>query len=117
MDNSSEPQRRQLQLASEKGASSWLTSLPLEEYGYLLNKQEFHDAIALRYNLTLSDLNRPKVCACGEANTINHCLTCILWLKIVCPKYATITKHSDLKNRVPDSVKYVEFSIIRYNTR
>ena len=37
--------RRQLDLISEKGASSWLTSLPLKEYGFILNKQEFHDAI------------------------------------------------------------------------
>ena len=36
---------RQLELLSEKGASSWLTSLPLKEYGFLLNKQEFQDAI------------------------------------------------------------------------
>ena len=33
--------QRQLDLLSEKGASSWLTSLPLKECGYLLNKQEF----------------------------------------------------------------------------
>ena len=41
----------QLELLSEKGASSWLTSLPLKEYGFLLNEQEFQDAISLRYNL------------------------------------------------------------------
>ena len=68
--------RRQLDLISEKGASSWLTSLPLKEYGFLLNKQEFHDAISLRYNLTLSTLNRNGICVCGEPNTINHCLVC-----------------------------------------
>ena len=33
-----------------EGASSWLTSLPLEKYGYVLNKQNFQDAICLRYN-------------------------------------------------------------------
>ena len=36
---------RQLELLSEKGASCWLTSLPLKDYGFLLNKQEFHDAL------------------------------------------------------------------------
>ena len=42
------------QLAAEKGASAWLTALPLKEYGYLMNKQQFSDAIALRYNLNLT---------------------------------------------------------------
>ena len=32
---------RLLDLASEKGASSWLTSLPLADYGFHLNKQHF----------------------------------------------------------------------------
>ena len=70
--------KRHIELISEKGASSWLTSLPLQEYGFVLNRQEFHDAISLRYNLTLSTLNRSGICACGEPNTINHCLTCKL---------------------------------------
>ena len=76
INNLSPTSTRQLELASEKGASSWLTSLPLKEYGFLLNKQEFHDAISLRYNLTLSTLNRNGLCVCGEPNTINHCLIC-----------------------------------------
>ena len=69
---------RQLELLSEKGASCWLTSLPLKEYGFLLNKQEFHDALALRYNLVLSSLDRHKQCICGQPNNIDHCLTCKL---------------------------------------
>ncbi len=76
LENESRSTKRQLNLLSEKGASSWLTSLPLKEYGFLLNKQEFQDAIALRYNLCLSNLDRPKYCICGNQNTINHCLTC-----------------------------------------
>ena len=51
--------RLMLELASEKGASSWLTALPIKEFGYLLNKQQFTDALCLRYNLTLKDC--PKV--------------------------------------------------------
>ena len=34
--NSTPAENRQLDLLSEKGASSWLTSLPLKEYGFLL---------------------------------------------------------------------------------
>jgi hypothetical protein len=57
-----------------KGASSWLSSVPLKSFGFMLNKQEFTDAIALRYNFTIKDLARK--CVCGEANTINHALSC-----------------------------------------
>ena len=38
-------EQRIIDLASEKSASSWLTSLPLAECGFVLNKQEFHYAI------------------------------------------------------------------------
>ena len=65
---------RHIELASEKGASCWLTSLPLSRLGFTLNKQEFHDAIALRYNFKLSNISR--TCICNEVNTINHALIC-----------------------------------------
>ncbi|XP_063678508.1 early endosome antigen 1-like [Bolinopsis microptera] len=64
------------QLAAEKGASAWLTALPLKEYGYLMNKQQFSDAIALRYNLNLED--SPKTCTCGQKYSANHALICKL---------------------------------------
>ena len=63
-----------IELASEKGASCWLTSLPLKRYGFLLNKQEFHDALCLRYNFAIK--LAAKTCACGEQYSVNHCLTC-----------------------------------------
>ena len=59
-----------IQLASEKGASTWLTSLPLKKYGFRLNKQQFRDAICLRYNLKLRDV--PKYCQCGQSYSIDH---------------------------------------------
>ena len=72
--NLTDTEKLQLDLASEKGASSWLTSLPLKKFGFILNKQEFTDAICLRYNLKLKDT--ANKCICGESNTINHALTC-----------------------------------------
>ena len=63
-----------LDLASEKEASSWLTSLPLESYGFTLNKPEFHDAMLLRYDFRIKDI--ASVCACGENNNVNHTLIC-----------------------------------------
>ena len=38
-----------MDLAQEKGASSWLTTLPLKEFNFALHKGAFRDAVALRY--------------------------------------------------------------------
>ena len=37
-------------LASEKGASSWLTTLPIDAHGFALHKGGFQDTLSLRYN-------------------------------------------------------------------
>ena len=65
-----------LELAHQKGASSWLTALPLKENNFVLNKEEFRDALALRYGWRPKHL--PQKCACGAVNTITHCLDCKL---------------------------------------
>ena len=36
-------------LAQEKGASSWLTAIPIQEHGFALHKSAFQGAVALRY--------------------------------------------------------------------
>ena len=61
-----------IDLASEKGASCWLTSLPLQRYGFVLNKQQFHDSICLRYNYSIK--LAAKVCACGEPYSLAELL-------------------------------------------
>ena len=38
-----------MSLAQEKGASSWLIALRMEEFGFTLHKGAFRDALALRY--------------------------------------------------------------------
>ena len=58
----------------DKGASSWLTTVPLVDQGLVLNKQEFRDSLRLRYNMPLSDL--PSKCVCGEKYTVRHALSC-----------------------------------------
>lgn len=70
----SEEKKRQLLLLREKGTSAWLTALPLIEHSFVLNKQEFHDGIALRYGLSLQ--NCPRICVCGTDNTNDHMLIC-----------------------------------------
>ena len=58
----------------EKGASSWLTILPLKEQGFNLTKDEFRDVLALRYNRKIKNL--PSKCACGQAFDTNHAMNC-----------------------------------------
>jgi len=41
--------QRAMDLNSETDSSSWLTVLPLQDQGFHLNKQEFWDALHLRY--------------------------------------------------------------------
>ena len=69
---------RNLALLSEKGASSWLTCLPLQSLNFTLNRQEWYDAISARYNLPLVGQTLPQNCACGEENTIDHLISCKL---------------------------------------
>ena len=45
-------QRNGVEQASERGALTWLTAIPLAKYGFGLNKQAFRDAICLRYGWT-----------------------------------------------------------------
>ncbi len=66
--------KRSMTLAQEKGASTWLTSLPIEEYGFALHKGAFRDALALRYSW--QPLRAPADCPCGSKFTIEHSLSC-----------------------------------------
>ena len=66
--------QRAAELASEKGAYSWLTALPVAAHGFAFHKSAFRDALCLRYNWTPTDL--PRACVCGAAFTIEHALTC-----------------------------------------
>ena len=51
---------RRMDMAQEVGASNWLTALPIRAKGFSLNKQEFVDAIALRYGWPIEGL--PQLC-------------------------------------------------------
>ena len=65
---------RAIELNKEKGAGSWLTVLPLQQHGYCLNKQEFRDAICLRYGWDIPNI--PPYCACDSRNNVDHTLIC-----------------------------------------
>ena len=66
--------RRAMDLASEKGASNWLTTLPIQEFGFSLHKGAFVDALALRYGWTPTRV--PVSCVCGSPFTVDHVLSC-----------------------------------------
>ena len=56
--------QRALNASSEKGASSWLSTLPIEEHGFALHKGAFRDALCLRYGWRPQNL--PANCICGK---------------------------------------------------
>ena len=62
------------ELSMKKGASSWLTILPLEKHDYALHKQAFRDALALRYGWLPTHI--PAYCSCGQPFSMQHVLLC-----------------------------------------
>ena len=70
------PKAQQLSMeqASEKGASSWLTTIPLSKYGFTLHKQAFRDALCLRFGWTPGRL--ASHCPCGQPFSVSHAFSC-----------------------------------------
>ena len=66
--------QRALEASTEKGASSWLSTLPITEHGFALHKGAFRDALCLRYGRR--PLRLPSHCICGGQFTIEHALSC-----------------------------------------
>ena len=74
IDSAPPKMKRMIELASEKGASSWLTVVPVSEMDLNLNKREFRDALNLRYDWPFKD--NPTRCACGDLFNIDHAMIC-----------------------------------------
>ena len=66
--------QRSMELAQEKGASSWLTALPVAEFGFTLHKSAFRDALCLRYGWMPS--RTPINCDCGSQFSVEHAMSC-----------------------------------------
>jgi len=64
--------KRAKELASEKGASSWLTALSITDHGFCLHKGAFHDAFCLRCKWTPPLL--PSSCVCGSSFQVDHAI-------------------------------------------
>ena len=69
-----ELQQRINEANQEPGSYNWLTTLPLKEFKYNLNKEQFWDALRLRYGWCMPRI--PSECACGNKFNIQHALSC-----------------------------------------
>ena len=49
LHNRPTPFQHSMELSQEKGASTWLTALPIDEHGFTMHKAAFRDSLALRY--------------------------------------------------------------------
>ena len=67
-------QNRLDEINCEKGASIWLTTLPIKDEGFSIDKTTFWDLIKLRYGKQLDRL--PTRCVCGSDFNIQHALSC-----------------------------------------
>ena len=66
--------QRAMSLAQEKGASIWLTTVPMDEHAFALSRGDFRDAICLRYGWKPPHM--PSHCSDGEPFTVEHALSC-----------------------------------------
>ena len=66
--------QRAMSLAQEKGASIWLTAIPIDEHAFALSRGDFRDAICLRYGWKPPHM--PSHCSDGEPFTVEHALSC-----------------------------------------
>ncbi|XP_066921132.1 uncharacterized protein [Clytia hemisphaerica] len=74
LDESDESTKRKMETLNQKGVSNWLTVLPIKDEGYELSKQEFWDAIRIRYDWPLDRI--PTHCPCGAKFDVAHALSC-----------------------------------------
>ena len=70
----SDEKNKLIDICCEKGASLWLTTLPIKDEGFQVNKQSFWDLIRIRYGYQLTRL--PSTCVCGSTFDLDHALSC-----------------------------------------
>ena len=65
---------RAIEISSMKGASAWITILPLQSEKFALNKREFFDSVKLRSRWPLKYV--PSMCPCGKNYSVDHAMSC-----------------------------------------
>ena len=66
--------QRAAELGSKKGASKWLTAIPIDEMGFTLNKGEFRDILNLKYDWEIA--NKRSICVCCDVFNVHHAMIC-----------------------------------------
>ena len=66
--------QRLMDVASERGASVWLSALPIKEHGYDLHKGSFQNVLCIRYGW--QPLLFPSIYICGTTFALDHSLSC-----------------------------------------
>ena len=79
-----------------------LSTLPIEEEVYMLNKQEFWDLVNIRHGWPL--YRTPRTCTCGNNFNIEHAFTCKKGGFI-------ILRHNRLRNITASLLKEVRHDI------
>ena len=94
--------QRIVDLNSIKCSSLWLTALPIKEQGFYLNKQEFCDALSLRFGWQLYGV--PSHCVCGSSFSVDHDIIC---------KHEGLTflRHNELCDLTADWLKEVYHNV------
>ena len=72
MENCLSKKKLTINLASQKGASNWLSVLPLKKFNFSLNKSELEDGLHLRYGW--QPPNTPHKGPCEPSFTLTHSL-------------------------------------------
>ena len=89
-------QRFLLEIAREKGVSSWLTVSPRWRDKTVMKRTDFRDALCIRYGYRLADL--PEACVCGRELTTSHALTCHTG-------GYTVARHNEVRDLIADLIR------------
>ena len=84
----SQTQQFLVDIAQEKGVSSWLTSYPLTQHRTVQSKADFRDAVCIHYEFPINNL---PTCVCGEPMTADHAFTCP-------SRWSPMARHDEVKN-------------------
>jgi hypothetical protein len=100
MAKSSPELKRAIEIARQKGASSWVTAMPTEEHDTVLHKRDFVDAVYIRYAWAILDL--PERCVCGKHFDVQHSLDCMVG------GFRTL-QHNEVRDLVADCLSEAKF--------